>query len=672
MSTLFELLEDDIADKYKKLKEDIEKYNHFYYNLDQSLVTDYEYDMLMKELIELEKEYPYLKDKTSPTALIGGVSSNKFKKVKHNKAMLSLSNTYNMVDIENFDLRVKKIVGRSVDYVLELKLDGLSISLIYEKGILKQGITRGDGSIGEDVTENIMQISSIPKKLNSEIDIEVRGEIVLPLSEFVRINNEKEEAGETVFANPRNAAAGTLRQLDKDIVKERNLDCYIYYLIDFDKFNIKTHIQSIEFIKSLGFKTTNVFEKCENLKQLEERISYWDIERKKLDFETDGMVIKVNDFSLYNELGFTAKSPRWAIAYKFMTEKKETKLLDVSYQVGRTGVVTPVAELKAVNLSGSIVKRASLHNFDEIERLGLKIGDIVVIEKAAEIIPQVIGVNIDKRKGNEKDIEIPKLCPSCQSELEKERDIVALKCKNDNCPEKVKKKIEYFVSRDALNIQGLGSKIVARLLELGLISDFLDIYELHNHRETLIGLEKMGEKSVDKLLENIEKSKTISFDKIIYSLGIDYVGKSASKVLAQNFKNIDNLINAKLEELLNIEGIGDKVANSILNYFKNNKNFDIIYRLKYYGFNLSYEEEVKEYNSFITGYSFLATGKLNTYTRDEIKEIIIRNNGKYISSVSKNLDYLIVGEKAGSKLAKAEKLGIKILTEDEFIEKLKK
>ena len=672
MSTLFELLEDDVADKYKKLKEDIEKYNHFYYNLDQSLITDYEYDMLMKQLIEMEKDYPYLKDRTSPTSIIGGVSSNKFKKVKHNKAMLSLSNTYNIVDIENFDLRVRKIVGKAVDYVLELKLDGLSISLIYEKGILKQGITRGDGTIGEDVTENIMQIASIPKKLNREIDIEVRGEIVLPLSEFVRINNEKEEEGETVFANPRNAAAGTLRQLDKNIVKERNLDCYIYYLIDFDKFNIKTHIQSIEFIKNLGFKTTNVFEKCENLKQLEERISYWDIERKKLDFETDGMVIKVNDFSLYKELGFTAKSPRWAIAYKFMTEKKETKLLDVSYQVGRTGVVTPVAELKSVNLSGSIVKRASLHNFDEIERLGLKIGDIVVVEKAAEIIPQVIGVNIEKRKGNEKDIEIPKFCPSCKSELEKEKDIVALKCQNDSCPEKVKKKIEYFVSRDALNIQGLGSKIVARLLELGLISDFLDIYELHNHRETLIGLEKMGEKSVDKLLENIEKSKTISFDKIIYSLGIDYVGKSVSKLLVQNFKNIDNLIKINREELLNIEGIGDKVANSILNYFQNVKNIDIIYKLKYYGFNLSYEEEVKEYNSFITGYSFLATGKLNTYTRDEIKEIIIRNNGKYISSVSKNLDYLIVGEKAGSKLAKAEKLGIKILTEDEFIEKLRK
>ncbi len=672
MSTLFELLEDDVEDKYKKLKEEIEKYNHFYYNLDQSLISDYEYDMLMKQLIEMEKDYPNLKDKTSPTSVIGGVSSNKFKKVKHNKAMLSLSNTYNIGDIENFDNRVKKIVGRDVEYVLELKLDGLSISLIYEKGILKQGITRGDGNVGEDVTENIMQISSIPKRLNSEIDIEVRGEIVLPLSEFIRINKEKEEEGEVVFANPRNAAAGTLRQLDKNIVKERNLDCYIYYLIDSDKFDINTHIQSIEFIKKLGFKTTDVFEKCENLDELEKRISYWDIERKKLDFETDGMVIKVNDFSLYQELGFTAKSPRWAIAYKFMTEKKETKLLDISYQVGRTGVVTPVAELKAVNLSGSIVKRASLHNFDEIERLNLKIGDIVVVEKAAEIIPQVISVNFEKRKGNEKDIDIPKLCPSCKSILEKEKDIVALKCKNDVCPEKVKRKIEYFVSRDALNIQGLGEKIVARLLDLGLINDFLDIYELYNHRDILIGLEKMGEKSVDKLLENIEKSKSVTFDKLIYALGIDYVGKSASKVLAENFKNIDNLINSNVEDLINIEGIGDKVANSILNYFKNNKNIDIIYKLKDYGFNLSYEEELKEYNPFITGYSFLATGKLNTYTRDEIKKIIIKNDGKYISAVSKNLDYLIVGENVGSKLAKAKKLGIKILTEDEFIEKLRK
>ncbi|CAM3457550.1 NAD-dependent DNA ligase LigA [Pseudostreptobacillus hongkongensis] len=662
----------DIALIYEKLKKDIEKYNHHYYNLDESLITDFEYDMLLKELEALENRYPELKSENTPTNTVGGVSSDKFSKVRHKVPMLSLSNTYNIDDLRAFDLRCKKIIETDIEYVLELKLDGLSISLIYEKGRLVRAVTRGDGSVGEDVTENVLQILSIPKTLNESIDLEVRGEIVLPLKEFERINIEREENGEVVFANPRNAAAGTLRQLDKNIVKERNLDCYLYYLVNAENYGIKTHLESITYIEKLGFKTTRVFNVCKNIEELEKEIDYWDSKRKKLDYETDGLVIKVNDFKYYEKLGYTAKSPRWAIAYKFKAEQKETKLLDITYQVGRTGVITPVAELKAVNVSGSIVRRASLHNFDEIDRLGLKIGDTVIVEKAAEIIPQIVKVELEKRNGMEKDILIPLNCPSCDSTLTREDTLVALKCKNSHCIEKVKRRIEYFVSRDALNIQGMGNKIIEKFVDLDILKDFTDIYSLKNYRSELISLEKMGEKSVEKLLDNIEKSKDTSFDKVFYALGIEFVGKTTSRIIVNELGNIENIINSDVERLKLCEGVGEKVAFSIFNFFKGEENIKIIEKMKKIGFTLSKEKEVITNNSFITNKSFLATGKLEQYSRDEIKEIILKNGGKYLSSISKNLDYLIVGEKAGSKLQKAKDLGIDILNENEFLEKLKK
>lgn len=653
--------------EYDKLRKDIEIYNQHYYNLDESLITDQEYDMLLKRLEILEKEYPEFKLENSPTEIVGGKSSDKFKKVKHKKSMLSLANTYSMDDLRAFDQRVKKDVGENVEYILELKLDGLSISLIYEKGKLIQAITRGDGTVGEDVTENVAQISSIPKILREEIDLEVRGEIVLPLKEFERINSEREENGETVFANPRNAAAGTIRQLDYSIVKDRNLDCYLYYLVDAERYDVKTHLESIEFIKKLGFKTTGVFTKCNKIDDLEKEIVYWDENRKKLDYETDGLVIKVNEFELYNILGYTAKSPKWAIAYKFKAEQKETKVVDVSFQVGRTGVITPVAELEPVNISGSVVKRASLHNFDEIERLGLKIGDIVIIEKAAEIIPQVVKVLFEKRSGFEKNISIITNCPCCNSLLIKEEGQVALKCKNPNCIEKLKRKIEYFVSRDALNIQGLGNKIIDRFVDLSIIKNVTDLFTLDKYKEELMNLDKMGQKSVEKLLANIDEAKNISFDKLFYSLGIEYVGKTTSKLVVSHFETIEKILDAELEDLMAIEGVGEKVAASIYNYFKDEENIALINEMKNIGFNFIYEKEQVLNNDFITNKKFLATGKFENFSREEIKDLIVKNGGIYLSGVSKNLDYLIVGEKAGSKLDKAEKLGVKVLDEEEFL-----
>lgn len=676
-------------EEYKKLREDIEKYNHHYYNEDNPLISDKEYDDLIKKLQKMEKENSEFKDnytvfvkensdvlnkdgnsEITPTEKIGGTASEKFSKVVHNVPMLSLSNTYNISEIEDFDQRAKKIIGldKKLEYILELKLDGLSISLLYEKGIFKQAITRGDGQIGEDVTENVREISSVPKKLKDSIDVEVRGEIVLPISSFNKVNEIREEAGEDVFANPRNAAAGTIRQLDSSIVKDRGLDCYLYYLVNPEKYEIKNHLESIEFIKKLGFKTTDIFEKYTDFKELEKSIEKWHNKRKELDYETDGLVIKVNDFSYYNELGYTTKSPRWAIAYKFPAEQVKTKLLDVTFQVGRTGVITPVAELEPVTLSGSVVKRASLHNFDEIERKKIKIGDNVIIEKAAEIIPQVVNTVFEDRTGKEREIEKPTDCPVCGSKLVKEEGQVALKCMNPVCPEKVKREIEYFVSRDAMNISGLGEKIVEKFIELGKIKTVVDIYSLKNYREELENLEKMGKKSVDNLINNIEESKNRGFNKVLYSLGIPFVGKFTANLLVKNFKNIENLKNSEMEELLQIKGIGEKVAISVNHYLNNEDNWRKIINLKETGLNFSSEEfeDVEIEDNPVKGKNFLATGKLEKYKREEIKEIILSKGGNYLSGVSKNLDFLIAGEKAGSKLEKAEKIGVRVLTEEEF------
>ena len=671
----------DVQEKYTKLRNEIEYHNNLYYNEDNPIISDMEYDALMRELKQLEQEYPELlkneeNGESSPTEKIGGTASEKFSKVRHRVPMLSLSNTYNISEIEDFDKRIKKIIlsenvknhSKELEYILELKLDGLSISLIYENGVLVQAVTRGDGQVGEDVTENIMEIKTIPKKLKKNVSLEVRGEIILPISSFNRINQEREDDGEDVFANPRNAASGTIRQLDKTIVAERGLDCYLYYLVNAENYGINTHLESIEYIEKLGFKTTKIFEKYTDFKELEKSIDKWHNDRKKLDYETDGLVIKVNNFALYETLGYTTKSPRWAIAYKFPAEQVKTKLMDVTFQVGRTGVITPVAELEAVNLSGSVVKRASLHNFDEIRRKDIKIGDNVIVEKAAEIIPQVVNVVFDDRTGKEIEIQEPANCPVCNSELAHEEGLVALKCHNPLCPEKVKRQIAYFVSRDAMNISGLGDKIVEKFIELGKIKTIVDIYSLEKYREELENLEKMGQKSVDNLINSIESSKNRDFSKVLYALGIPFVGKFNANLLTKTFKNIENLKNQSIENLLNVKGIGDKVALAVNTFLNDENNWKIITDLQNIGLQFAVDETNSEEiaDNPIKDKNFLATGKLQKYKRNDIKDIILSKGGNYLSAVSKNLDFLIAGEKAGSKLEKAEKLGVRVLTEDEF------
>lgn len=671
---------ENIEKEIKRLREEIERYNYYYYSMNESLISDVEYDKLLKNLEKLEKENPQFANELSPSVNVGSsLKDTKFEKVTHKSPMLSLSNSYNIGDIEDFMKRAEKIIlqersGKTkIDYVLEVKLDGLSISVTYEKGKLVKAVTRGDGIIGEDVTENVMQIKSVPKFLKENIDIEVRGEIVLPISKFHELNKKRMEEGEEIFANPRNAASGTLRQIDAEIVKERGLDCYFYFIVDSEKYNLLTHKDALDYIERLGLKTTGIGEVVESAEELEKRIEFWGTEREKLDYETDGMVIKVNSLELWNILGSTTKSPRWAIAYKFPAKQVSTKLLDITWQVGRTGKVTPVAELEEVEVSGSRVKRASLHNFDEIERKDIRIGDRVIIEKAAEIIPQVVKSIKEVRTGEEKIVVPPVNCPICNSVLEKEDGLVDLKCVNKHCMGKVQGKIEYFVSRDGMNIIGLGERIIERFLELGFIKDITDIYNLKNFRQDIAGLEKMGEKSVENLLNSIEESKKRDYSKTLYALGIPYVGKFLGNLLAEKSKNIETLMNMTEEELLMIDGVGEKVAKSVYSFMREPVNIEIIEKLKNAGVNFTLLKENKVEKDVFQGKNFLVTGKLEKFTRKEIQEEIEKFGGKNLSAVSKNLDYLIVGKDAGSKLKKAQDIGtIKILSEEEFFELIQK
>lgn len=663
----------------KELREKIKKYSDYYYTNNESLISDVEFDKLLAELKELEEKYPEYREENSPTEVVGATSlkETKFQKVTHKKPMLSLSNSYNEGNIADFIERIKKLLPeeKEINYALELKLDGLSLSIQYENGKLVRAVTRGDGAVGEDVTENILEISSIPRELKEKVSIEIRGEVVLPLSKFEELNRKRLENGEEVFANPRNAAAGTLRQLDSSIIRERGLDAYFYFLVDAQNYGVKTHSESIEYLSKLGIKTTGVCEVLKNSSELIEGIEYWGAKREELDYETDGMVIKVNNIELWDILGNTTKSPRWAIAFKFPAKQVTTKILGVTWQVGRTGKVTPVAELEEVELSGSKVKRASLHNYQEIERKDIRVGDSVFIEKAAEIIPQVVKSVKELRDGSEIIITEPTNCPICNTVLEREEGQVDIKCPNMACPGKVEGELIYFVSRDAMNIAGFGSKLVENMLRLGFIKNIVDIYELKNHREELEKLEKMGKKSVDNLLNAIETSKTREYSKVLCALGIPFVGKTSAKLLAEASENIDNLMNMSIEELMEIEGVGDKMAQAIYEFFRDEEKKKLIEGLKIHGLTFAQEkkEELPEDEKVFTGKTFLFTGTLKNFTRNEIKEEIEKLGGKNLSAVSKNLDYLIVGEKAGSKLKKAQEIGsIKIITEDEFMEICKK
>ncbi|RXZ69888.1 NAD-dependent DNA ligase LigA [Fusobacterium necrophorum] len=661
-------------EKKEKRREELQKklrsYSDAYYSQNESLISDYEYDMLLKELETLEAELQ-ITDKTSITQKVGSSLKNtKFKKTAHKTPMLSLSNTYQMGEVEDFVLRAKKNLNitENLEMEMEIKLDGLSISVIYEQGKLQRAVTRGDGVIGEDVTENVLQIESIPQELSEKLDIEIRGEIVLPFAEFETLNQTRIARGEEVFANPRNAASGTLRQLDPQVVKERHLAAYFYFIVNAEQYGIHSQKESISFLEKLSLPTTKICEVFQNLQELEARISHWSVERENLPYETDGLVLKINHIAFWEKLGSTGKSPRWAVAYKFPAKQVTTKLLDITWQVGRTGKITPVAELEEVELSGSRVKRASLHNYDEILRKDIRIGDTVFIEKAAEIIPQVIKAVKQDRTGEEKEIKAPEHCPICHSLLEKEEGLVDLKCGNKHCPGKIQGEMEYFVSRDGMNISGLGGKILEKFLELHYLEDVGDIYYLKEKKEELEQLEKMGKKSIENLLTSIEESKNASYEKVLYALGIPFVGKVAAKLLAKESKNINQLQSMTEEDLKEIEGIGDKMARSIVEFFQNERKKKLIEKLRKVG--LRFEETDKDTTAakFLQGKTFLVTGTLSHYTRAELQEEIEKLGGSNLSSVSKKLDYLIVGEKAGSKLEKAKALGtVTILKEEEFL-----
>lgn len=659
---------EDVKERYEKLKSEIEEHNYRYYVLANPIISDEEYDKLFKELLELEKKYPELKAPDSPTQRIGGIVLDEFKKVPHSVPMLSLDNTYNEVDILEFHERVLRNLNRSqIDYMSELKIDGVSVALRYSNGILNQGITRGDGITGEDITENIKTILSIPLRLKKQVDIEVRGEIFMPTREFARINAEREKNGLQVFANPRNATAGTLKLLDSKEVAKRKLDSFMYYIIYPENYNLKTQEEALKYLKELGFKTNPHSRKQENISGVIEYWKEWTKKRRELEYDVDGIVVKVNEFELQRALGETVRSPRWAIALKFPSEQKETKLIKIHFQVGSTGIITPVAEFNPIHLEGTTVKRASLHNFEYIKERDIREGDYVLVEKAGGIIPQVIGPVIEKRTGDEKEIVPPEKCPVCGGKVGKiKSDEVAIRCLNPSCPEKLVRVLENFVSRDAMNIQGLGKKLLKRMVDAGLLKDIADIYYLDENKIRSLG-KGIGDKTIKNVLTQIEHSKNRELYRLINSLGIPNVGTKTSKDLAKHFKTLENLMNARFDELLEVEGIGEDTAQAIINFFSQNEVKLIIQKLKDAGVNFGYQE--KEKKGPLSGLLVCQTGALSRMTRQEFAEYVESKGGTFTDNLTKKTNILVVGENPGSKLDKARQYGITILSEEEFFEK---
>lgn len=658
----------DVKERYEKIKSEIEEHNYRYYVLANPIISDEEYDKLFKELLELEKTYPELKTPDSPSQRIGGIVLDEFKKVTHSVPMLSLDNTYNEVDILEFHERVLRNLNRSqIDYMCELKIDGVSVAIRYTDGILNQGITRGDGITGEDITENIKTILSIPLRLNKKVDIEVRGEIFMPIREFVRINAEREKNGLQVFANPRNATAGTLKLLDSKEVAKRKLDSFMYYVIFPENYNLKTQEDALVFLKELGFKTNPHSKKQESISGVIEYWKEWTKRRRELEYDVDGIVVKVNEFDLQRALGETVRSPRWAIALKFPSEQKETKLIKVHFQVGSTGIITPVAEFNPIHLEGTIVKRASLHNFEYIKERDIREGDYVIVEKAGGIIPQVVGPVIEKRTGHEKEILPPEKCPVCGGKAGKiKSDEVAIRCLNPSCPEKLVRVLENFVSRDAMNIQGLGKKLLKRMVNAGILKNIADIYYLDENKIRSLG-KGIGDKTIKNVLTQIEQSKNRELYRLINALGIPSVGTKTSKDLAAHFKTLENLMNARFDELLEVEGIGEDTAQAIINYFSQNEVKLIVQKLRDAGVNFGYQE--KEKKGPLSGLLICQTGALSRMTRQEFAEYVESKGGTFTDNLTKKTNILVVGENPGSKLDKARQYGITILSEEEFFKK---
>ncbi|PUV21265.1 NAD-dependent DNA ligase LigA [Sphingobacterium athyrii] len=665
----------DIEKKIKDLTAELNHYNYQYYVLADSLISDYDFDLKLKELEALERQYPAFADPNSPTQRVGGDITSKFKTEKHRWPMLSLGNTYSQEELFDFDQRIRKIIGDQFEYVCELKFDGLSISLTYENGLLKKAVTRGDGTQGDVVTNNIKTIRSIPIRLKEgdyPSQFEIRGEIFMHKSAFLRLNKEREENAEQTYANPRNFASGTIKLQDSAEVAKRPLDCFLYFLYCDNRTNLfHDHWNSLEHVKSWGFHVCEHTKKCNSLADVFEFIDYWDTERHNLGYEIDGIVIKVNDYAQQEDLGFTAKNPRWAISYKFKAERVETTLNTISYQVGRTGAVTPVANLQPVLLAGTTVKRASLHNANEIARLDLHQGDTVYVEKGGEIIPKIIGVNLEKRLPDTTAFIYPDSCPECGTTLIRQEGEAVHYCPNETgCPPQIVGKMQHFIGRKMMDIEGMGDETVETFFRKGLLHNIVDIYGLKDHQEDLQQLERFGQKSIDNMLAGIEKSKEKPFEKVLFSLGIRHVGETIAKKLAQHFKNIDALAQASTEEIEGVQDIGRRIAESVKEYLDNPIHQQQLISLRHYGLKLEIEErEIILASENLSGKTFLISGVFADYSREQLAELIESNGGKMLSSISSKLNYLVAGDKMGpSKLAKAEKLGIPMINEQDLLD----
>lgn len=655
-----------------ELRQLLHQYNYEYYVLSQPTISDYEFDMMLKELQQLESEYPDLYDPTSPTNRVGSDISTDFKQVKHSFPMLSLGNTYSQEEVIDFLNRAKKLVPEDMEIVCELKYDGTSISLTYEDGMLVRAITRGDGEQGDDVTANVKTIRTIPLRLQGQDfpkTMEVRGEVLMPWNVFERLNQEREEQEESLFANPRNAASGTIKLQNSKEVSRRKLDAYLYSLLG-TQLPSKTHYENLQLLKSWGFKVSDAVKVCKNIDEVFEFINYWNVERKNLPVATDGIVLKINSLAQQEELGFTSKTPRWAIAYKFQAERACTRLNSIDFQVGRTGAVTPVANLDPVQLSGTIVKRASLHNDDFIQGLDLYIGDMVYVEKGGEIIPKIVGVDLDARLLIGDKVRFISKCPECNTNLIRYDGEAAHYCPNQMyCPPQIKGRIEHFVSRKAMNIN-IGKESIELLYSKGLINNVADLYSLT--LEDLISLERWGQKSAENLLKSLEESKKVEFHRVLFALGIRFVGATVAKRITNQLSSMEAISSATIEQLMKIDDVGERVANSIVDFFSNEQNVDIVNRLKQIGLQMEGKKSEELISDKLSGFSIVISGTFSQFSRDELKLMIEKNGGKNVSSISSKTSFLVAGENMGpSKLEKAKSLGLKILSETEFLNLLK-
>lgn len=667
-------MSENIQQKIQQLRTELNQHNENYYLLDEPSISDLEFDLLLKELQDLEAQYPEFHDDNSPTVRVGGGITKIFPTVQHQFRMYSLDNSYDFDDLADWEKRIIKTIDEPVEFVAELKYDGASISILYENGKLVQAVTRGDGFQGDEITSNVKTISDIPITLKGDFPERffMRGEIYLTRKNFDKINKLREEEGLDPFMNPRNTASGSLKMQDSGEVRKRRLSSVLYQFVA-QETDSESHWELLHKTHNWGFTISEQVKLCKNLDEIKEFINFWDTERHNLPFEIDGIVLKVNSLKQQRQLGYTAKSPRWAMAYKFKAEKVETQLQSVSYQVGRTGAITPVANLKPVLLAGTTVKRASLHNEDIIKKLDLHEHDFVYVEKGGEIIPKIVGVNTEKRKPDSKEVEYIKNCPECGTPLVKIEDQAIHFCPNDlHCPPQVVGRMIHYVSRKALNIDNLGSETIEQLYREKLVENPADFYTLT--KEQLLPLERMAEKSAQNIIDGIEKSKEIVFEKVLFGIGIKHVGETVAKKLVKNFNTIDDLKNATAEELCQVEDIGMKIAVSIVDFFSNPENILMLERLKSYGVQLEKGENTNEVLSdVLEGKTFLFTGKLSLFTRESAEEMVEKHGGKNISAVSKNLNYLVVGEKAGSKLKKAQDIGtIEILDEQQFLDLIEK